>query len=113
MTEIENTIGSYVRPEEVLNNKDSSSHPRILINMKEGNPCPDFITLSTENGVWKQPIEVWERDENSILEEALQNSIFTKGKGLEVDRLLEILEWREDQWEKENITHLKSHLNNL
>ena len=60
LAEIGNMIGSYVRVEEVLGIKDSSAQPRILITMKEGNPFPYFITLNTENGVWKQPIEVWE-----------------------------------------------------
>lgn len=107
-TEIGNTIGSFVRAEEVLNTKDSSSHPRILVNMKEGNPCPDFITISIVHGVWKQPIEVWEGDENSTQNEAMKDSLFTKGKGLMVDKLLEILEWKEDQREKEDNTPLIS-----
>ena len=54
LKEIGNTIGSFVKVEEVLNMMDSSSHPRILINMKEANPCPNFITISIVHGVRKQ-----------------------------------------------------------
>ena len=35
-----------------------------------------------------------------------------KGKGLEVDKLLEVLEWREGQSKKEKSSNFIAHLNN-
>lgn len=91
LAQIGNTIGDYVSSKMVLNKKDSSSHPRILILLKEGNPCPDYINLSTENGVWKQQIETWEGEMENSLTAINQNKNW-KGKGLEVNKLLDDLE---------------------
>ena len=92
MAHIGNMIGTFIKVEEVLNLIDSSSHPRVLLNMEEGNLVPDYVTLSIDKGVWKQTIDVWEGEVSPIPEEVLQNSRLLKGKGLEADKLLNELE---------------------
>lgn len=97
MEEIGNTIGEYVRSEVVLNKVDSSSHPRLLIMLKEGNPCPDYVNLSTEYGVWEQPVEKWEGEDKNNPEEESWNISNRRGKGLEDDKILDFLEMGEGQ----------------
>lgn len=86
-------LGTYVKSKKVLDNKDYSIYPRILILWQECHPLPEIVELRMGEGLWKQSIVIDRSDEiNCEIDKSdLQGEKVKDGKvkGLESNLLTE------------------------
>lgn len=103
LREIGNKLGTFVKEDEVILNKDFSMYARICILWQAAHPLPRMVELKSGEGTWRQLLEMEEEVEMCSLCKGVGHPVgecsqWEKGKDSSLNTTNDILFLREAQF---------------